>query len=549
MIKTTGEGNARYIVPKLVFDGKRIREAIQRRTIDYMSDLANWIENRLVCKSAVDYPPVLNDSTYLMNMLPPSVYEDEPINAVCTRYIHTSVNKVRCPVNVVRWNPEGRRLITGCASGEFTLWNGFTFNFETILQAHDSAVRCMEWSHSGNILISADHTGIIKYWQPNLNNIKQINAHKDPVRALTFSPSDSKFASCSDDGTIKIWSFNDALEERTLTGHGWDVKCLDWHPTKSLLASGSKDNLLKLWDPKSGCNLTTLHGHKNTIFDLKWNKNGNWLLTVGRDQAVKLYDIRMMKEMQSFKGHKKEVNALRWHPVHESLFCTSGSDGSILTWLVGLDKPVGVLEEAHDQAIWTLDWYIFSCLNNRHPVGHLLVSGSNDHCARFWARHRPQDTMQDRYILGKETAAAMGLSIEDDQLIQQQPPPPQQKMPQEYYQSDVIPGMGQEHQTDIDMKGFEHRGRKGRMDKGRGRQGMQQRNPGSGYNRNSQQQQYGQQQYNRQPYDRSQRSGNQRNDHRMHQHTNDNRNDYDYGGSGGPGEHYNYNGSYGQRRY
>ena len=69
----------------------------------------------------------------------------------------------------------------------------------------------------------------------------------------------------SDDGTIKIWSFADSLEERTLTGHGWDVKCLAWHPTKGflifnegILASGSKDNLAKIWDPKTGKALATL---------------------------------------------------------------------------------------------------------------------------------------------------------------------------------------------------------------------------------------------------------------------------------------------------
>ena len=33
------------------------------------------------------------------------------------------------------WTPEGRRCLTGTQSGEFTLWNGSQFNFETILQA------------------------------------------------------------------------------------------------------------------------------------------------------------------------------------------------------------------------------------------------------------------------------------------------------------------------------------------------------------------------------------------------------------------------------
>jgi hypothetical protein len=45
-----------------------------------------------------------------------------------------ATNKIRCPVFCLTWTPEGRRLITGASSGEFTLWNGLTFNFETILQ-------------------------------------------------------------------------------------------------------------------------------------------------------------------------------------------------------------------------------------------------------------------------------------------------------------------------------------------------------------------------------------------------------------------------------
>ncbi len=39
---------------------------------------------------------------------------------------------------MLQWTPTGRRLITGSQSGEFTLWNGQSFNFEMILQVHVS---------------------------------------------------------------------------------------------------------------------------------------------------------------------------------------------------------------------------------------------------------------------------------------------------------------------------------------------------------------------------------------------------------------------------
>jgi polyadenylation factor subunit 2 len=64
--------------------------------------------------------------------------------------------------------------MTGSSSGEFTLWNGLTFNFETILQAHDRAVRAMEWSRNDTWMLSADDAGVVKYWQSNMNNLKEI---------------------------------------------------------------------------------------------------------------------------------------------------------------------------------------------------------------------------------------------------------------------------------------------------------------------------------------------------------------------------------------
>ncbi|RKP26660.1 WD40-repeat-containing domain protein [Syncephalis pseudoplumigaleata] len=179
----------------LLFDGKRMRKPVMRRTIDYYSTVVQSLE-----------------------MLLPHDMLDCPVNAVTTKFVHTSTNKVRCPVNVIRWTPEGRRLITGSTSGEFTLWNGLTFNFETILQAHDTAVRAMEWTHNDQWMVTADHSGIVKYWQANMNNLKIIQAHKEPVRGIAFSPTDVKFATASDDGTIKIWNFNEGTEEKVLTG-------------------------------------------------------------------------------------------------------------------------------------------------------------------------------------------------------------------------------------------------------------------------------------------------------------------------------------------
>jgi polyadenylation factor subunit 2 len=67
-------------------------------------------------------------------MLPPSARFTNAAETIPVKALHSSLNKVKHPINVVRWTPEGRRLLTGSTSGEFTLWNGMGFNFETIMQ-------------------------------------------------------------------------------------------------------------------------------------------------------------------------------------------------------------------------------------------------------------------------------------------------------------------------------------------------------------------------------------------------------------------------------
>eukprot|EP00126_Sphaerothecum_destruens_P007041 Sdes_comp19655_c0_seq3m11473 len=236
----------------VVFDGKRMRKAVQRRTVDYFNSLALHIESRSCSRDGRELHLLQPDVAYYPFMRPPVDTLTCPSSTVTTKFIHTSTNKVRCPIFCIKWTREGRRLVSGASSGEFTFWNGLTFNFETILQAHQTAIRCMAWSHNDNFMISGDHNGVVKYWEPNMNNLKEMTAHQEAIRALSFSPTDLKFASCSDDGTIKIWDFSKVQEERVLTGHRWDVKCLDWHPTSSLLISGSKDNMAILWDAKNG---------------------------------------------------------------------------------------------------------------------------------------------------------------------------------------------------------------------------------------------------------------------------------------------------------
>lgn len=50
------------------------------------------------------------------------------------------------------------------------------------MQAHDTSVRSMIWSHNDTWLLTTDSGGYIKYWQSNMNNVQMFEGHKEAIR-------------------------------------------------------------------------------------------------------------------------------------------------------------------------------------------------------------------------------------------------------------------------------------------------------------------------------------------------------------------------------
>jgi len=393
----------------------------ERPSPSYIVDVSEFhrVENIRMCLQSVQ-------------MLPPIARPTVAADTVPTTFLHSSLNKVKYPINVVLWTPEGRRLLTASSSGEFTLWNGMAFNFETIMQAHEHAIRTATYSHYEDWLISGDQEGIVKYWQPNFNNVKEIQAHDkgSGIRGLAFAPTDVKFVTGSDDATLKVFDFAQGRDEVTLSGHSWEVRCVDWHPRKGLVVSGSKDNTVKLWDPRNGHCLTTISSSKQQISRTVFEPSqGIMLATCGRDRLTRIFDIRMMRDVFILRGHEHDVTSLIWHPVHRNLISTGGHQGCLNHYLLdeqnlppGMEAtkspydtsdpktpaqniyPAHSIPYAHEPpngTIWSLAW---------HPLGHILASGSNDRITRFWTRARPGEEtwVNDRYHIGQEAAQARG---------------------------------------------------------------------------------------------------------------------------------------------
>ncbi|WVN85800.1 polyadenylation factor subunit 2 [Cryptococcus depauperatus CBS 7841] len=382
----------------------RKRKIKPRRTVDYQGGVQKW-RMLNVLKGIPEYRPAIHPNpSSIVNFLPPIALRSNPSTSICDYWVHTSINKERSPTRVVRWTPDARRLLTGNDKGQFTLWNGASFNYESITQVHDDSIRSFTYSHNGQALVSADKSGTIKYFTPHLTNIHGFQGHREACWDVSWSPNDERFVTCGDDGLVKIWSYREAKEEKSLSGHGWDVRCVDWHPTKGLIVSGSKDMLVKFWDPRTGKDLSTLHSAKSTINTCRWSPDGHLVATAGQDSVIRLFDIRTFRELEAMKGHQKEVNCIEWHPIHHSLFVSGDAAGGINYYSLlspTPSEPLTKLEAAHEDAVFSLSF---------HPLGHILCSGSRDFTARFWCRARPSGGQEfDKFHIGEEKAQMVEL--------------------------------------------------------------------------------------------------------------------------------------------
>ena len=202
-----------------------------------------------------------------------------------------------------------------------------------------------------------------------------------------------QFASSSHDRTLKVWDFESCRTDLVIN-HIDKIKSCGWHPTKGLIAAGTNDRAIKFWDPREpSCLLTLNDYHKHYTSSVEWSPNGNWLLSASGDTTCKILDIRTMTEVQTFKGINlpegmNEVNVAHWHPFHESLFASATQNGSICYYDTSKDTPVNSIAKAHDAAIFSLAW---------HPNGHMIITGGNDKCIKYWIRNKPGDSNDNRY--------------------------------------------------------------------------------------------------------------------------------------------------------
>jgi WD40 repeat protein len=158
------------------------------------------------------------------------------------------------PLTACRFDSLGRYVFFGA---EDNLVHRFDIAAKTTtsLAAHDSWVRAIGFSPSGEFLYTGGYDGRLVWWpaaDERPQPMRAVEAHQGWIRALAVSPDGQQIATCGNDNLVKVWDAADGKCVGELAGHGSHVYHVAFQPDGQALVSCDLKGGLKEWDAASG---------------------------------------------------------------------------------------------------------------------------------------------------------------------------------------------------------------------------------------------------------------------------------------------------------
>ncbi len=158
------------------------------------------------------------------------------------------------PMISCRFDPSGRFVFAGAEDNRVWRWE-IESGGKVELAGHDSWVRSLGFSTSGEVLVTGGYDGRLVWWQAFADKptpTRTVEAHQGWIRALSVSPDGQWIATCGNDKLVKIWQMSDGALVRELPGHESHVYNVAFHPNGKDLVSGDLKSQYIHWDATTG---------------------------------------------------------------------------------------------------------------------------------------------------------------------------------------------------------------------------------------------------------------------------------------------------------
>ena len=187
---------------------------------------------------------------------------------------------------------------------EIRLWDPHTGKIKTTLEGHKERVNSIVFSPDGQILASEEREGVIRLWNINTGEYRQIQTPHKSVVVVAFSPNGQTILS-SENKDFRLWDVETG-QLKTRLEDTKRFKDITFTPNGQLLV-GANNSEIRLWGARTG-------KVKTKIEDPAWNKllafspDGKTLAYAGgNNYTVQLWDPYTGKLKNTFSGNPEYI--------------------------------------------------------------------------------------------------------------------------------------------------------------------------------------------------------------------------------------------------
>jgi WD40 repeat protein len=294
-------------------------------------------------------------------------------------------------------SPNGKRLVTGDASGRVLLWRlssptpdalgraaaavlrvSFSGDGRRVISA-SSDRRVVIWPTSGDgtpvvfalpgtptdaalspngrvVLATVSERGTAGLWDARTRRRLHVLGGRrlggptdeffspSPLRAAAFSPDGTLVVTARDNGVASVWNVKTGrrVAFRQMSGAVTSIG-FDRSEGRSLrVVTGAADGSAEVWRVSTGKTLVSLRGHADQVSSVAFSPNGRWIATASADQTVAVWNAATGRMQAVLLGHGDAVEAAAFSSDGRWI-ATASDDGTARLWRLPAQAPDRVL--------------------------------------------------------------------------------------------------------------------------------------------------------------------------------------------------------------
>ncbi|CAD7079699.1 unnamed protein product [Hermetia illucens] len=271
---------------------------------------------------------------------------DNPILSTEKTSSYDGRNGVRC----IKINSEKNHLATGDRSGNIRIYNLVTLKQITMIEAHDSEVLCLEYTHEKiekKLLASASRDRLIHVFDVNqgYNILQTLDDHSSSITSVKFIGTGNNFQmiSCGADKSIMFRAFqNNQFLRGTNCSGKTTLYDMEVDSNGKHILTACQDRNIRVYGTHNAKHTKTFkgsHSDDGSLIKLSLDPSGIYIATSCTDKTLSVYDYYSNECMARMYGHSELVTGLRFTNDCKYLISASG-DGCVFIWQIPHDMIV-----------------------------------------------------------------------------------------------------------------------------------------------------------------------------------------------------------------